>query len=185
MNGSGAVSFAPTDGKVLWKNAWKGFAIVQPAQMENGDLLISTGDRNGARRLEVRQVNDGWTATERWTSNRLKAYFNDYVLHRGHAYGFDGGMLTCVDLADGSRKWKGGRYGSGQLLLLADQDLLLVQAEQGELALVAAAPGAFAEVARYRALEGKTWNHPVLVGDVLLVRNDREMAAFRLARPSR
>jgi hypothetical protein len=136
----------------------------------------------GARRLTLSHGADGWNVKERWTSNALKPYFNDYVIHKGHAYGFDGNILASVDVADGTRKWKGGRYGSGQLILLAEQDLLLVLAEEGELALVSATPDRFIEIARVPAIEGKTWNHPVLVGDVLLVRNGEEMAAFRLAR---
>ena len=133
------------------------------------------------RRIAVAHGPGGWTAEERWTSNGLKPYFNDFVVHNGYAFGFDGSILSCIDLKDGKREWKGGRYGNGQLILLSDQDLLLVLSEEGELALVAATPDQFKELARFPAIEGKTWNHPVLAGDVLLVRNGEEMAAFRLS----
>ena len=190
LSGTGATSVAPADGKVLWKHAWEGGSIVQPAIVD-GDLVINSISMmggEGLRRLTVKRRGDGpapskvegWAVEERWTSRALKPYFNDFVVHKGHAYGFDGSILASVDLADGKRKWKGGRYGEGQLVLLADQDLLLVVSEEGELALVSATPDQFKEVARFAAIEGKTWNHPAIVGNLLLVRNGEEMAAFRL-----
>jgi outer membrane protein assembly factor BamB len=191
LNGAGAISVAPADGALLWEHKWRGDGIVQPGLTADGGVLIGTntgmGENAGVgmRRIAIARGPAGWTAEERWTSIALKPYFNDFVVHKGHAIGFDGGILACMDLDDGKRKWKGGRYGHGQLVLLAEQDLLLVLSEEGELALVSASLEQFTELARFPAIEGKTWNHPVLVGDLLLVRNDREMAAFRLARAGR
>ena len=180
----GVFSVSPSDGTMLWEHTWEGGGIVQPAVTPDGDILVSglagTGG-SGVRRLAVRREAGMWTVQERWTSNGLKPYFNDYVVHNGYAFGFDGSILSSIDLADGTRKWKGGRYGAGQLVLLPDQDLLLVLSEEGGLALVSATPDKYTEIARAPAIEGKTWNHPVLVGNVLLVRNGEEMAAFRLA----
>ena len=185
VNGPGAIGVAPSDGTVLWKHAWEGDSIVQPAVIAGGDLLIGSGSglspNNGMLRVTVVHEPSGWIVKERWTSNGLKPYFNDFVVHKGHAFGFDGSILACIDLENGTRDWKGGRYGHGQLVLLADQDVLVVLSEEGELALVRAASDKFTELARFPAIEGKTWNHPVLVGDVLLVRNGEEMAAFRLS----
>ncbi len=180
MSGSGATSVAAADGKRLWEYALPGNGIGQPALTAGGDILFGEGDGNNMHRIAVRRGLAGWAVEDRWSSNGLKPYFNDFVVHKDHAYGFDGGILSCIDVMDGKRKWKGGRYGHGQLLLLADQDLLLVLSEEGELALVAAAPGEFKELARFPAIQGKTWNHPVLAGGVLLVRNGEEMAGFRL-----
>ncbi len=185
VTGLGAVGLAPSDGTVLWTLEWAGDSIVQPAVIAGGDLLIGSGSglaaKNGMLRLAVAHEPGGWIVKERWTSSGLKPYFNDFVVHQGHAFGFDGSILACIDLEDGTRKWKGGRYGHGQLLLLPDQNLLLVLSEDGELALVSATADKFTELARVPAIEGKTWNHPVLAGDILLVRNGEEMAAFRLA----
>jgi len=180
MSATGATSVAPADGKQLWSYPWSVNAIVQPAVTSDGDVLV-TSQENGARRLAVARNGANWSVSERWTSNGLKPYFNDFVIHKGFAYGFDGRILSCIDLKDGQRKWKGGRYGNGQLVLLPDQDLLLVLSEEGELALVPATPDQFSEIAKLPAIEGKTWNHPVLVGDTLLVRNGEQMAAFKLA----
>jgi outer membrane protein assembly factor BamB len=183
LNGEGATGVAPADGRVLWTHAWPGDGIVQPAVIAPGDVLIGSGSglaAVGVRRLAIVQGLGGWTVAERWTSAGLKPYFNDFVVHKGHAFGFDGSILACIDVTDGTRKWKGGRYGHGQLVALPDQDVLLVLSEEGELALVAASTDRFAELARFPAIDGKTWNHPVLVGDVVLVRNGEEMAAFRL-----
>ena len=180
---AGGVTSMAEDGTVLWEHHWSGGAIVQPARASDGDMLISVlGGTGGAgiRRIGVAQTSGKWTTEERWTSNGLKPYYNDYVVHKGHAYGFDGTILSSIDLSDGKRKWKGGRYGGGQLVLLADQDALLVVSEEGDVALVSATPDQFTELARFKAINGKTWNHPVVVGDVLLVRNGEEMAAFRL-----
>jgi hypothetical protein len=183
LGGPGAISVDPASGAVLWVHNWTPGPIVQPAITEDGDIIINaiapTGGM-GTRRLHVTRAAGSWAIEERWTSNGLKPYFNDFVVHKGHAYGFDGSILASIGVADGVRKWKGGRFGNGQLVLLPEQDLLLVISEDGELALVSATPDKFTEVARFPALNAKTWNHPVIVRDVLLVRNGEEMAAFRL-----
>ncbi len=184
LNGDGAISVAPADGAVLWKHAWAGDGIVQPAVTADGDILIGSGSGMGPQvgvlRLAVAHETGGWTTKERWTSYELNPYFNDFVVHKDYAFGFEGSELACIDLKNGESKWKGGSYGHGQLVLLFDQNLLLVVSEQGNLALVGAAPDGFTELARFPAIKGKTWNHPVLAGDVLLVRNGEEMVAFRL-----
>ena len=181
----GVVSVAPADGKLLWEHPWPGIGIVQPVLIAEGDVLFSMVDAAaapiGTRRIAAALEPGGWSTEERWTSSGLKPSFSSVVVHDGHAFGFDGRILASIDVEDGERNWKGGRYGSGQLVLLADQDLLLVVSEHGDLALVEASPDRHTELARFPAIEGKTWSQPALAGDTLLVRNRREMAAFRLA----
>jgi hypothetical protein len=114
----------------------------------------------------------------------LKPYFNDFVVHDGCCYGFDGKIFTCVDLTTGKRRWKGGRFGFGQILLLADMPALLVLAESGEVVLLEANPQQLVELGRFQAIAGKTWNHPVVAHGRLFVRNGEEAACFAVPPPA-
>ena len=188
LGGPGAISVNPADGKVLWIHEWEPGPMVQPALTEDGDILVNNVTATGGvatRRLHVARVDGQWTMAEKWTSTGLKPNFNDFVVHKGHAYGFDNNILASINLETGQRAWKGGRYGNGQLVLLQDSDVLLVTSEDGELALVSATPDKYTEIAKIRIFESKTWNHPVVIGDLLLVRNGEEMAAYRLPRVDR
>ena len=182
MNRTTMTSFNPGDGSILWKISLAGVPINQPIQISGNEILIGeTSDTGGKgmRRILITKNSGMWTTKDLWTSTQTKPYFNDFVINKGHAYGFEGPALVCVDLENGNKIWRGGRYG-GQILLLADQDILLVLTEKGELALVSATPDKFTELARFPGIKGKTWNHPVMAGNIVVVRNNQEMAAYRL-----
>jgi outer membrane protein assembly factor BamB len=143
-------------------------------------VLVSTSLGLETRRIDVKHEADSCTISEAWTSLDMKPDFNDFVEHEGFVYGFDGSIFACVDLKTGKRQWKKGRYGNGQVLMLADSGQLLVVSEKGELILIEADPSALKEIARIPAIEGKTWNHPVLSGHRVYLRNAEEAACFEL-----
>lgn len=173
----------PATGKALLEYEWKhgGYRALQPQMVDADSAVLATKMGAGTRRVRIKKSESGFTAEEVWTSRNLKADFNDFVVYEGHIYGFDGGIFASVDLATGERNWKGGRYGKGQVLLLEDSGLLLVMSERGEGVLVKATPEDHEELEKVQLLKGKTWNHPVVVGDRLYVRNGQEAACYRLA----
>ena len=178
----GLFAFEPDNGKVIWEHRWpvEQARVVQPAILSDTDLLIGTGMSGGTRRLNVRHEDDQWIVKELWTAKIFKPYFNDFVVSDGNLYGFDGNIFMCVGLNDGKLKWRARGYGNGQVLLLAEDDLLLILTEQGEVALVQADPEKHVEISRFKAIEGKTWNHPVIAHGKLFVRNAEEIACFQL-----
>jgi outer membrane protein assembly factor BamB len=172
----------PADGAILWSHPWDvsyGISVSQPLIVGANRFLISAGYGRGAALVEVSGSGKSFTTKSIWENINLKTKFNSPVVHNNHAYGLDEGILTCLDLATGERKWKGGRYGYGQVLLASNH--LIVTTDAGDIVLVKADPSAYAEVARFNALSGKTWNVPALAGGRLLVRNGNEMAAYNLA----
>jgi len=198
----GLEAFDPDDGQLLWDHDWslkEMFRVVQPHIAGDGQVLLTTPLNYGTRLLEIKSVGwdklaegerrptdsaadaSPWTVTEKWTSKDLKPYFNDCVQLDDHLYGFDNDILACIDLATGKKKWKKGRYGNGQALLVGDTGQLLIISEEGDAVLADVSPKGLNERGRFKALTGKTWNHPVIAGGKLLLRNSEEMACYELA----
>ncbi len=182
LSNLGLVFINPANGKTALNYEWKfdNYRALQPSLIAENTFILPSAMGTGTRAIQVSSADGKLTAKELWTSPKMNPDFTDFVCHQGYAYGVLGGLYTCVDLKTGERKWREGRYGKGQALLLADSGLLLIAAEQGQVVLVKADPTAHTEVASFQALEGKTWNHPVVVGDRLYVRNSQEAAAYQL-----
>jgi len=182
MTAKRAVGLTVEDGRLLWEYPWvtqEGINAAQPIAVAANRVYISSGYGHGAAVLELTPQGDGFQTRVVWSNTRMKNKFNSAVLYEGHLYGLDEGILACVDVETGDLKWKGGRYGYGQLLLASGH--LVVLTEEGDVVLVRAAPEKLQEVARFNALTGKTWNIPAISDGLLLVRNEVEMAAFRIA----
>jgi outer membrane protein assembly factor BamB len=181
VNRESVTGHDPGTGVVLWTFSWPGRTpkVAQPLQLTPGSLLVSAGYGLGCAGLAIEPDDDGGLAVRAlWRSRALKAKFTNVVHHEGLVYGLDDGVLTCIDPTRGRRQWKDGRYGHGQLVLV--DDLLLIQAENGDVVLVEASPVERRELTRFAALDDKTWNTPALAGRYLLVRNDLEAACYEL-----
>jgi outer membrane protein assembly factor BamB len=182
LNAASLTAHDPATGAELLNHPWAVERVpkaAQPVVLAGDRVFLSAGYGAGCVMLQITAGADGrFTATPLWKSLRMKNQFNSVAGRDGHLYGLDDGVLACLDAGSGARKWKDGRYGSGQSLLV--DDLVLIQTETGPVVLAEARPDAFREFGRIEALGSKTWNHPTLAGRLLLVRNDREAAAYEL-----
>ncbi len=181
--GDGLFSYDPATGKELWHAPMPADptapAVTQPLVLP-GDKVVLGGGRIGipSRCVKVTKGDDGWKTEEVWKSIKFVPGFNDFVEHGGFLYGIHEGHLVCVDPETGKQRQRGEDYGTGQVLLAGDR--LVVQAEDGRVALVKPSPDGLEEVATVKAMDDKTWNHPVAANGRLFVRNGSEIVCYDL-----
>lgn len=181
FNRRSLTSHSPEDGHTLWTYPWSDEQpnVMQPLAIDTDLILASSGYGVGAKLLRIQTLEDGSLSPQLlWESLRLKSKFANSVFYRGYVYGLDDGIMVCLDPKTGNRKWKKGRYGHGQMLLVGSH--LLVQTESGEMILIDPNPKNLNELTRFRVFDGKTWNSPALAGRFLLVRTDGEAACFEM-----
>jgi outer membrane protein assembly factor BamB len=177
-----------SDGAVLWEFPWAGDSDTdatasQPVPVSDDRVFLSKGYGGGAELIHVERGEDGkFAAMSLWKNHSvMRTKMCNVVIHDGYVYGLNEGILQCIELQSGRSRWKKRRspeFGHGQILLVGDVVLLL--SERGELILFDASPAKYRERASLPALEGITWNNPALAGNLLLVRNATEAAAFEL-----
>ena len=173
-----AVGLDASTGKLLWEYPWTteyDINSAQPIQVGPDRVVISSGYGHGAVLLEISAAG----AKRIWENKKLKNKFNSSVFLDGYIYGFDESIFTCIDAKTGEPAWKAGRYGFGQVLLANGH--LVITGEQGEVVLLKADPTAHREIAKFQALEGRTWNVPAIADGRLFVRNATEMAAYKIS----
>jgi outer membrane protein assembly factor BamB len=177
------MGLTPEDGSLLWEYPWvsySGISAAQPIITADNRFFISAGYDHGAALLEISPKGDAFEARMIWQNKRMKNRFSSSVLYQGFIYGLDESILACMDASTGELKWKGGRYGYGQLLLASGH--LIITSETGDVILVKASPERHEEISSFAAIDGKTWNVPAISDGYLIVRNAAEMACFRIGK---
>lgn len=182
FDANGVAGHQLTDGKELWRHSFptfNGINVAQPLIFPDNRVFLSAGYDAGSMLIDVRKTGETWSTAQVWLSKRLKCKMSSAIYYYGYLYGLDDGIFTCINVKNGERQWKAGRYGHGQLLLR--NDVLVIMAETGDLVYVAADPKAHRELAKWPMLPGgKTWNAPALAGNLLLLRNHFEAVLLEL-----
>jgi outer membrane protein assembly factor BamB len=183
LDGEGISGYHPEKGGEIWGFAWPTYMdinVAQPLVLDGDRVFISSGYNHGCAMLKLSHEGEKWSVETLWQNRNMRCKFTSPVLREGYLYGMDDGILTCIDARDGTRKWKEGRFGNGQLLLAGDY--LLIGDEAGKLVLVKATPEGYREAERITgALPGtKNWNHLTFARGCAFLRNHFEMACYAL-----
>lgn len=196
INENFVTGHCPEDGRTLWTASWpsnsEGQACAsQPVIIGTNQIMLGKGYALGSKIIEVtcsvddkspdRYQASNWTVRELWSNPKvLKTKFTSAIFKDPYLYALSDGVLECVDPSDGTRQWRGKRFGQGQILVVNDH--VLVSAEDGSIALVTTRtegdwkPGTI--VSQIPVLDGVTWNVPTVAGPYILVRNSEQAACL-------
>jgi outer membrane protein assembly factor BamB len=180
------------DGRIVWMHDWPGNSdsdatVSQPIPLAGNKLFLSKGYGLGSSLLQMKRGNAGQIVSEPLWSPEIrqvmKTKMGNVVIRDGYVYGLDGGILQCIDLAEGRSQWKKRRIpaiGHGQIMLV--DNAIVVLSESGELILVEPTPEVYRELAAMRVFpsEQVTWNNPAFIAPYLLLRNAEQAVCLKM-----
>jgi outer membrane protein assembly factor BamB len=142
----------------------------------DGKLFISSDYGVGCALVEAA------TGKELWKNKSMCNHYTTCILVDGFLYGINGaaglnGVLTCMDLKDGSVKWTHKGLGTGSLMMADGK--LIVQGAAGDLVIAEVNPKEFKQLAAAKPLAGECWTMPVLSNGMIYCRNtDGDLVAL-------
>jgi outer membrane protein assembly factor BamB len=177
---NGVAGVDAATGKHLWSYAEtsKGPANI-PTPLASGDLVYSTARSMSAGGLvRLKPAGDGVAVEQVYFERGLPSAIGGAVLVDGILYGASGSDLVAADFATGKLRWSNASVGAGAIVH-ADGHLY-VYGEDGDVALVEAAPEAYREKGRFtppghpahpRGAREKSWAYPVVANGKLYLRD--------------
>jgi outer membrane protein assembly factor BamB len=190
---SGLVSVTPDTGAVLWRYPFP-FSTSTAASPVVGDDIVYCSATYGMGAGAVRITSSGTQLATNQVWRTPGANMNHWatpVYQGGHLYGIYGESSTtlrCIEMTTGNENWRQGGVGLGGVLLVAGHVLVLT--DNGYLLLVKPDPRAYAEAARFRALDGsqssfpglvRCWNVPAISDGRIYVRSTTEAVCLDVA----
>lgn len=177
------------DGGMLWSFSWPGQSngganCAAAVPVGQDQVLVGKHYGGGSTLVKIVDEGDQFRAKQLWHKpSMLKTKFNHTCVQGNIGFGLSNGILEAVDLNEARILWREPRRTraqAGQVLLV--EDTLVIQAEYGDLVLAKANEEDYQELLRIKALDSKTWNIPTVVGNLILVRNDRQAICYELPR---
>ena len=173
----------PETGATLWTYPRPhpfGNNIVQPVIMGKR-LFTGASDNVGSTVIEI----CGGQPREVWEAKTVCPLFATPVLANGLFFGTSSGKpakpegLMCFDPSTGKVNWKIKAFEHGHVLAI-DGVVLALDGQKGDLVMIAPTAEAYREITRFTPLGGRSWSTFFTVGDRLILRNQRELACFKL-----
>ena len=179
FSATGLHGVSPSHGTIYWKYGWRTSYDVNAANpifIAPDKIYISSSYGTGAAVVQISKRGSRFEVDTVWKNRIMKNHFNSSVLWQGYIYGFDNGILKCIEVLTGEEMWKARGFQKGELIL-ADGHLIVL-GEQGDLGVVEANPSEYRLKAKSKVLSGRCWSMPTLANGVLYVRNQSVMLAL-------
>ena len=179
------VGLDPADGTLLWSVSHPTQHTMNiPSPIVYKGMVIYTGFRKPLSAAEIVRRGDAFAVEPVWSNRNFAIYMTSSVTSGDHLYGlamrgYQRAALGCVDLRSGKVAWESKRMPYYASIVRVGRRLL-VSSINGELLLVAAAPGRYAEIGRAKLSSKPVWAHIAPVGNRLYVKDQTELICFEL-----